>query len=117
MLDENVGSPGKSIATRVRTSDNRPAPDKMRTPDLRTVALVSEVWQAIETAVLARREQMAAQAATFQLTLPQARLLRLVESAPARTMASLARALSCDASNITGLVDRLEARGLIRRAV
>ena len=117
MLDEDVGSLGKSIATRVRTSDKRPAPDKVRTPDRETVALVSEVWQAMVAAVLARREQMAAQAATFHLTLPQARLLRLVEFAPVRTMASLARALSCDASNVTGLVDRLETRGLIRRDV
>ena len=30
-------------------------------------------------------------------------------------MNSLADALVCDASNITGLVDKLEARGLIRR--
>ena len=30
-------------------------------------------------------------------------------------MGSLAEALACDASNVTGLVDRLESRGLIRR--
>jgi DNA-binding MarR family transcriptional regulator len=30
-------------------------------------------------------------------------------------MARLAETLSCDASNVTGLVDRLESRGLIRR--
>jgi len=68
------------------------------------------------SAVQARREQMAAHAATFKLTMPQARLLRTLERGPARTMASLAKALSCDASNITGLVDRLEARGLIQRS-
>ena len=32
-------------------------------------------------------------------------------------MGALADALSCDASNITGLVDRLEARGLITRGL
>ena len=30
-------------------------------------------------------------------------------------MGSLAEALACDASNVTGLVDRLESRGFIRR--
>ena len=30
-------------------------------------------------------------------------------------MSRLAEALACDASNVTGLVDRLEARGLVRR--
>jgi DNA-binding MarR family transcriptional regulator len=30
-------------------------------------------------------------------------------------MARLAETLSCDASNVTGLVDRLESRGLVER--
>ena len=30
-------------------------------------------------------------------------------------MSRLADTLSCDASNVTGLVDRLESRGLVRR--
>ena len=30
-------------------------------------------------------------------------------------MGRLAETLSCDASNVTGLVDRLESRGLVRR--
>ena len=30
-------------------------------------------------------------------------------------MSRLAETLSCDASNVTGLVDRLESRGLVRR--
>ena len=64
-----------------------------------------------------RREHMATQAAKFDVTLPQAHLLRLLEHAPARNMGALADALSCDASNITGLVDRLEARGLITRGL
>ena len=32
-------------------------------------------------------------------------------------MGELARRLDCDTSNITGIVDRLETRGLITRAV
>ena len=30
-------------------------------------------------------------------------------------MSRLAETLSCDASNVTGLIDRLESRGLVRR--
>ena len=30
-------------------------------------------------------------------------------------MGRLAQSLACDASNVTGLVDRLESRGLVRR--
>jgi DNA-binding MarR family transcriptional regulator len=58
---------------------------------------------------------MAAQAAQFELTLPQAHLLRVISAGPARTMAAVAQALGCDASNVTGIVDRLEARRLIVR--
>lgn len=39
-------------------------------------------------------------------------LLSLDEPAP---MSSLAGQMGCDASNVTGIADRLEARGLIRR--
>jgi DNA-binding MarR family transcriptional regulator len=33
-----------------------------------------------------------------------------------RTMSEIATVLRCDNSNVTGIVDRLEARGLVRRA-
>jgi len=66
-------------------------------------------------AVLARRDHMATQAARYELTLQQAHLLQLLEDGPARTMTTIARALTCDASNVTGIVDRLEARRLIVR--
>lgn len=53
-------------------------------------------------------------AARFDLTTAQARaVLALADAAPMR---SLADHLRCDASNITGLADRLEVRGLVARA-
>jgi DNA-binding MarR family transcriptional regulator len=49
----------------------------------------------------------------LELTLPQAMLLRqLGEALP---MNEAAGKLHCDPSNVTGIVDRLEARGLIAR--
>ena len=51
--------------------------------------------------------------ARLDLTLPQAMLLRqLGEAIP---MKGAAEKMHCDPSNVTGIVDRLEARGLIRR--
>jgi DNA-binding MarR family transcriptional regulator len=43
-------------------------------------------------------------------------VLHLIEPERPLPMSRLADALSCDASNVTGLVDRLESRGLVRRA-
>ena len=53
------------------------------------------------------------QLAELDLTAPQAQLLRqLDEPLP---MAGAAERLHCDPSNITGIVDRLERRGLVQR--
>jgi DNA-binding MarR family transcriptional regulator len=41
--------------------------------------------------------------------------LHLIEPGRPLPMGRLAETLSCDASNVTGLVDRLESRGLVRR--
>jgi DNA-binding MarR family transcriptional regulator len=49
------------------------------------------------------------------LTLPQAQLLMLLTDGRTAKMNGLADDLDCDASNITGLVDKLESRRLIRR--
>jgi MarR family transcriptional regulator, organic hydroperoxide resistance regulator len=77
--------------------------------------LAAEAWRAIVHAVFARHDYMAGQAARFELTLPQAHLLQMLSKGPARTMATIAEALDCDASNVTGIVDRLVARRLIVR--
>jgi DNA-binding MarR family transcriptional regulator len=45
----------------------------------------------------------------------QAHALRLLEPGEERTMGKLAETIKCDPSNITGIVDRLEARGLVER--
>ncbi|MFI0978445.1 MarR family winged helix-turn-helix transcriptional regulator [Streptomyces sp. NPDC021093] len=53
-------------------------------------------------------------AATAGLTASQAKTLSVLRSSPA-PMRALATTLACDASNITGIVDRLEKRELVRR--
>ncbi|HEY0705590.1 MAG TPA: MarR family transcriptional regulator [Polyangia bacterium] len=54
-------------------------------------------------------------AAKFDLTPPQALALRQLEPDAGAPMNRLAEVLLCDASNVTGIVDKLEARGLIER--
>jgi DNA-binding MarR family transcriptional regulator len=57
---------------------------------------------------------LTAAAALHGLTMTQAKMLILLRRQPL-PMRALAGRLACDASNITGLVDRLEARGLVSR--
>ncbi|MFD3656818.1 MarR family winged helix-turn-helix transcriptional regulator [Streptomyces sp. NPDC058620] len=61
----------------------------------------------------AQWRDFAAAAAHYGLTSTQAKLLAQLDGPlPMRALATL---LVCDASNVTGVVDRLEARGLVRR--
>lgn len=55
-----------------------------------------------------------AAAAREHLTASQAKTLSVLRRGPL-AMRALAGTLACDASNMTGLVDRLEKRGLVRR--
>lgn len=53
-------------------------------------------------------------AAGENLTASQGKTLNVLRRGPA-SMSTLATTLTCDASNMTGIVDRLEKRGLVRR--
>ncbi|MFH9740999.1 MarR family winged helix-turn-helix transcriptional regulator [Streptomyces roseolus] len=55
-----------------------------------------------------------AAAASENLTASQGKALTVLRRGPA-AMRALAETMTCDASNITGIVDRLEKRGLVRR--
>ena len=62
-----------------------------------------------------QRADLPAVAGEFQLSAVQCHVLHLLEPDQPIPMRRLAEALACDASNVTGLVDRLESRGLVRR--
>ncbi|MFD4412914.1 MarR family winged helix-turn-helix transcriptional regulator [Streptomyces sp. NPDC058475] len=53
-------------------------------------------------------------AGVYGLTYSQAKALNVLRAGPA-PMRALAGTLRCDASNMTGIIDRLEARGLVHR--
>lgn len=62
-----------------------------------------------------QRQHAGAALAELDLTFSQAHILRLLEPRKPLSMSALAERLICDASNVTGLADRLEARGLVER--
>ncbi|MEO7157018.1 MAG: MarR family transcriptional regulator [Vicinamibacterales bacterium] len=74
-----------------------------------------EAWQLLLRFAFSQRASLPAVAAELELSPAQCHLLNLVADQP-MPMGQLAGALSCDASNVTGLVDRLESRGLLQRS-
>lgn len=74
-----------------------------------------EAWQLLVRFSFTQRAHLPALAADLELSPAQCHLLTLIEPNHAMTMGELAHALSCDASNVTGLVDRMESRGLLQR--
>ena len=64
---------------------------------------------------MAQRVRAGAALAELGLGFAQAHALRMLDPEDPIPMSVLAERLFCDASNVTGLVDRLEARGLVER--
>ncbi len=75
----------------------------------------AEVWGLFSRLMMARKGHMLATAAAFDLSPPQMWALRHLEPDVPLPMSSLAGLLHCDNSNVTGIVDRLESRGLVER--
>ena len=71
-------------------------------------------WQLLVKFFFAQRAHLPS-GARSDLSPIQCHVLHLIEPARPLPMSRLADTLSCDASNVTGLVDRLESRGLVRR--
>jgi DNA-binding MarR family transcriptional regulator len=64
---------------------------------------------------MTQRTKVGAELAKLGLSFSQAHALRLLDPEQPLPMSALAERLFCDASNVTGIADRLEARGLVRR--
>jgi DNA-binding MarR family transcriptional regulator len=76
---------------------------------------MNECWELLFDLVVTERARMPAIASEFDLSPTQVHVLRLLQPGTPVPMGRLACGLGCDASNITGVVDRLEARGLVER--
>src|SRR5258706_2309896 len=72
-------------------------------------------WPLLVRLFFAQRANLPPLAAELQLSPAQCHVLHLIEPERPLPMGRLAETLACDASNVTGLVDRLESRGLLRR--
>ena len=72
-------------------------------------------WPTMVEFLFATRSWWVALCAEFDLTPAQGHALRTLDPARPVPMSTLAEALVCDASNVTGIVDKLESRGLIAR--
>jgi DNA-binding MarR family transcriptional regulator len=75
----------------------------------------SRAWQLLVKFFFAQREHLPAGGEAFELSPVQCHVLHLIEPERPMAMGRLAETLGCDASNITGLIDRLEDRGLVQR--
>ena len=74
-----------------------------------------EAWQLLVRFAFSQRAHLPTLGAELELSPAQCHLLNAIEPDRPIPMGQLAGALACDASNITGLVDRLESRGLVER--
>lgn len=74
-----------------------------------------EAWELLLKFFFSQRANLPPVAAEFQLSPAQCHLLHLMQPGHSVPMGRLADTLACDASNVTGLVDRLESRGIVRR--
>ncbi len=74
-------------------------------------------WARLVDAAAAENQERSRICAEFELSLTQACMLRYLDPAQPMPMNVLAEAFSCEASNVTCIVDKLEARGLVQRRV
>jgi DNA-binding MarR family transcriptional regulator len=72
-------------------------------------------WPTLVEFLFATRSWWVAVCSEFDLTPAHGHALRVLDPARPVPMSTLAEALVCDASNVTGIVDKLESRGLIAR--
>jgi MarR family transcriptional regulator, organic hydroperoxide resistance regulator len=77
--------------------------------------LMSQAWELLLELIIAERTRLPAVAAELELSPMQLQVLRMIEPGQTVAMGRVACDLGCDASNITGIVDRLEKRGLVER--
>lgn len=74
-----------------------------------------EAWTLLFQLFRSQRREFAAIQSEVGLNMAQAHLLKSLDNPGGHPMSELAEALFCDASYITGLVDKLEDRGLVQR--
>ena len=80
-----------------------------------TTSVAEEAWRLLFELAKRKHSVLVPALAELDLTPVQGHALRLLDPERPIAMSALADALFCHASNVTGIVDRLEARGLVER--
>jgi DNA-binding MarR family transcriptional regulator len=75
----------------------------------------AEAWALMFELIHLSKRRFMAIASEFDLSPPQVMALRQLDPDEPKPMSELALALRCDNSNVTGIIDRLEDRGLVER--
>jgi DNA-binding MarR family transcriptional regulator len=83
--------------------------------DLATSSPAAEAWALMQRLFGPQRKRFMALAAEYELSPPQLGALKALDPEHPVAMSELAGILGCDNSNVTGIVDRLEYRGLVER--
>ncbi len=84
--------------------------------DPATDSPAAEAWRALLDLIMDERPpRIPSVAHQFDLSPQQLKMIRALAPGVELPMNALAEALHCDASNVTGIVDRLEERALIER--
>lgn len=78
-------------------------------------ALSNDFYHALVAFLLQAKQQVIAAAGEFGLTSVQALTLLTITPHEKRSMSAFCKLYECDASNITGIVDGLEKKGLVSR--
>ena len=78
-------------------------------------SVAEEAWRLLFELAKRKHSVLVPALAELDLTPVQGHALRLLDPEQPIAMSALADALFCHASNVTGIVDRLEARGLVER--
>jgi DNA-binding MarR family transcriptional regulator len=111
-----MNAPSSAQATKEAEETSQRRPPLSEVLDIAEYAsgTVGEAWALLARVLfLHGKPRFAAIAQEFGLHPGQAIVVRLL--AEPRPMGELAEAMHCDNSNITGIVDRLEERGLVER--
>jgi DNA-binding MarR family transcriptional regulator len=75
--------------------------------------LESQTWESLAELFMLQRPRMMALCREFDLFPPQLMVLKALDRP--RPMREVAETMACDSSNLTGITDRLEERGLVQR--
>ena len=89
--------------------------DKLKATRDQKRLTADDCWPVMIEFLLSQKAWWVAVCAEFDLTPMQGHAMRIIDPERPVAMSSLAAELVCDASNVTGIVDKLESRGLIAR--